>query len=85
MERRIYEYLLTEREAACYAAAPEMLAMLEELEWGWSFEYAQDKWCSGCRVCCGVNPAQDYLQGVVEFGHAPDCELAVLLRKARGE
>lgn len=52
------------------AAAPEMLEMLESVQWR---DLANDD--RSCPEC----------QREQASGHAPDCALAALLRKARGE
>ena len=57
--------------ATLIAAAPELLSMLEELEWA-------DYRCEGLSKC----PA---CQSAKYRGHAKNCELAALIRKAKGE
>lgn len=76
--------IIAEREReASIAAAPEMLAMLVELEWVGSREPMIDSDGNpvsfGTCVCC-------LAQGRIEdTQHAPDCRLAALLKRARGE
>lgn len=57
-------------DAALIAAAPEMLAMLERLVWSGE--------CNG--VCSCVCCEAPYTEG-----HATDCELAKLLKRAKGQ
>jgi hypothetical protein len=60
-----------ERDLRLHDAAPEMLAMLKELEWSsWSWEHDEqtDDICPVCRA----EPRQ----------HRPSCRLAALIAKA---
>jgi hypothetical protein len=63
---------------AAIVAIPEMLAMLERLEWcaciGIDWQEGSGA-ILGCE-CCQMEKAD---------GHQPDCELAALLKRARGE
>jgi hypothetical protein len=60
-----------DNDAPLIAAAPEMLAMLRELEWAAS---ADGGW-SCCPVCFGLKGRET---------HDADCRLAALLAKAEG-
>ena len=51
------------------AAAPDMLAMLEELEWRW------DGTCYACLEC----------QRVQGYRHEEDCKLGNLLKRIKGQ
>lgn len=58
------------------AAAPEMLEMLEELEWRYPIPGTMISVDNAvCLMCSARRPEE----------HTPDCRLAALLKKARGE
>lgn len=54
------------------AAAPEMCALLKELEW---FEHHESQTDLRCPVC----------RGYADLGHEPDCRLAAVLKAVEGE
>jgi hypothetical protein len=68
---------ISEADAALIAAAPELLAMLRELEWGGESEHWQG--VSACLFCRGDEPGERHPGG--EAGHKPDCRLSALLRR----
>jgi hypothetical protein len=61
--------------ATLIVAAPEMLSMLETLEWGGQVDHPQGGTEDGCPYCGAAK----------RWGHVPDCKLAALLAKARGD
>jgi hypothetical protein len=63
-----------------FAAAPEMLAMLEDLEWrGTDHDERDNRW--ECCPDCGA-PA---MLGQQRGQHRDRCELIKIIRKAKGE
>jgi hypothetical protein len=62
-----------------FAAAPDMLAMLERLEWRGN----RDGLGPRCPIC-GLCEPRDGLSGTA-VGHDKDCELSALLKRAKGE
>jgi len=56
--------------ARLIAAAPEMLALLEELEWSTKGDRRDENWCPIC-------------EGWFKQGHKPDCRLGNLLTELR--
>lgn len=67
-----------EVDAALIARAPEMAAMLRELEWAGAEDYPD----AGARRCCPLC-RKFYLRperGMPDALHTPDCRLSALLR-----
>lgn len=61
----------SEANARLIAAAPDMLALLEELEWNVTEEYFGNQFCPVCDGCKDTR------------GHAADCKLAELLKRLK--
>lgn len=65
------ERLNWEANAALIVAAPDMLKVLEQLEWD-GYDYLGNPTCPACAQRQTV-------------GHYPDCELSAAIKKAKGQ
>lgn len=72
----VYNSPTAEADARLIAAAPEMLALLRELEWA-----GGDASGSSCCPACGAAPAVSQASDA----HAPGCRLHALLARIDGK